>query len=92
VEKTLLNPDSPTNETYQTTNTTQHLEQETDIPAANEDMESETRTPVNVADTTKKQSEPLQELPEPQAFSQYGRPINQPAKPSNQSYRKMQEL
>jgi hypothetical protein len=42
-EKTLLNPDTPTHERYQTTNMTQHLEQETDISAANEDMESETQ-------------------------------------------------
>jgi hypothetical protein len=57
-EKTLLNPESPTHEIYQTTNTTQHLQQETDISEANEDKETEIRTPVNVADTKNQQSEP----------------------------------
>jgi hypothetical protein len=34
-EKTLLNPDLPTHELYQTTDTTKHLEQETDISETN---------------------------------------------------------
>jgi hypothetical protein len=40
-QKTLLNPESPTHEIYQTTNTTQHLEQETDISETNKGKESE---------------------------------------------------
>jgi O6-methylguanine-DNA--protein-cysteine methyltransferase len=81
-------PESPTHELHQTTATIQHLEQEIEISTANEDRESEPRTPVNVVDKTNQQSELLQEMPKSQALSRNGRPL----KPASKAIESIQEL
>jgi hypothetical protein len=54
LKKALHNLEPSIHELFKTAVTTQHLEQETDIPVANENREFETRKNANFSDTTKR--------------------------------------